>query len=54
MNGDGKAALIFQNDNGANAVWENFHHGAGGTGSFDTQNNISPQINFGHLDWHIS
>jgi FG-GAP-like repeat/RTX calcium-binding nonapeptide repeat (4 copies) len=53
MNGDDKADLLFQNDNGATALWENFHHAAAGAGSFDTQVNISPQINSGQLDWHV-
>ena len=54
MNGDDKADLIFENDGGANAIWMNFQEGAAGTAHFDIQSNISPQINFGHLDWHIA
>jgi hypothetical protein len=56
FNNDGKADLLWQNDNGAIALWENFTEGPLGSvhASFTTQLNITPQPNpSGHLDWHI-
>jgi len=54
MNNDGRADLIFQNeDNGAGAIWANFQ-ATGGTAAFMVQENINPNLNpSGHLDWHI-
>src|SRR5262249_42373436 len=52
MDGDGKAGLIWQNENGATAIWEDFTPGA--TASFATQLDIAPEVNpTGHLDWHV-
>jgi hypothetical protein len=56
FNNDGKADLLWQNDNGAIALWENFTEGPLGSqhASFTTQLNITPQPNPpGVLDWHI-
>jgi len=53
---DNKAGILWQNDNGAIALWENFTEGPPGSGqaTFTTQLNITPQPNPpGHLDWHI-
>jgi FG-GAP-like repeat len=53
---DSKADLLWQNDNGAIALWENFTEGPIGSvqASFTTQLDITPQPNpSGHLDWHI-
>jgi hypothetical protein len=56
FNNDSKADLLWQNDNGAIALWENFTEGPIGSvqASFTTQLNITPQPNpSGHLDWHV-
>src|SRR5262245_4093844 len=59
MDGDGKADILWQNDNGAMAVWEDFSFtpsvgGTAGTANFATQLNINPQPNApGHTDWHL-
>jgi hypothetical protein len=56
FNNDSKADLLWQNDNGAIALWENFTEGPIGSvqASFTTQLDITPQPNpSGHLDWHI-
>jgi hypothetical protein len=49
MDGDSRADLILQNDNGAAAVWDNIQsNGTSGRFDFTPQ----PNPNF-HLDWHI-
>jgi VCBS repeat-containing protein len=55
MNADGHADILWQNDNGAAAVWENFTPGPGAqVATFTTQLDFNPQPNpSGHLDWHI-
>src|SRR5262245_39382171 len=59
MDGDGKADILWQNDNGAMAVWEDFSFTPSvgttpGTASFATQLDINPQPNApGHADWHL-
>jgi FG-GAP-like repeat len=56
FNNDSKADLLWQNDNGAIALWENFTEGPIGSfqASFTTQLNITPQPNpSGQLDWQI-
>jgi FG-GAP-like repeat len=54
MNADGRADLVFQNDSGAAAVWENFTPASGATATFNTQMNFVPDPNpTGHLDWHV-
>jgi hypothetical protein len=51
MNSDGKADIVFQNDNGATAIWAGF---SDATHAFAVQQNISPNPNSsGHLDWHL-
>jgi hypothetical protein len=51
---DGKAGILWQNDNGAIALWEHFTEGSGNQGTFIIQQNITPQANPpGVLDWHI-
>jgi hypothetical protein len=57
FNNDGRADLLWQNDNGAIALWENFTEGPVGSfhASFTAQHNITPQPNPpGVLDWHIA
>jgi FG-GAP-like repeat len=54
MNGDDRADIIWQNDNGAVAIWENFTPGSGTTASFATQLNVDPEVNpTGELFWHV-
>jgi serralysin len=54
MNADAKADLVFQNDNGAVAVWENFSPTGAQTATFLTQLDVIPNPNpSGHLDWHV-
>jgi len=56
FNNEGKAGILWQNDNGAIALWENFAEGPLGSGqaTFTTQLNITPQPNpSGHLEWHV-
>jgi serralysin len=59
MDGDGKADILWQNDNGAMAVWEDFSFtpsggATAGTANFATQLNINPEPNApGHADWHL-
>jgi len=54
MNADGRADLLWQNDTGAVAVWENFVPGAGNVATFSTQLNVAPNVNpDGHLFWHV-
>jgi hypothetical protein len=49
MNGDSKADILLQNDNGATAVWDNIQS----NGTHDGFN-INPNPNpSGHLDWHV-
>jgi hypothetical protein len=49
MNGDSRADLVLQNDNGATAVWDNIQS----NGTHDGFN-INPNPNpAGHLDWHV-
>ena len=51
MNSDGRADIVFQNDNGANAIWAGF---SDATHAFAVQQNINPNPNSsGHLDWHL-
>jgi hypothetical protein len=51
---DGKAGILWQNDNGAIALWEHFTEGPGNQGTFIIQQNITPQPNPpGVNDWHI-
>jgi hypothetical protein len=51
---DGKAGILWQNDNGAIALWEHFTEGPGNQGTFIIQQNITPQPNPpGAHDWHI-
>jgi len=50
MNSDGRADIVFQNDNGANAIWA----GLNAAHVFTVQENINPNPNSsGHLDWHL-
>src|SRR6516162_3752187 len=56
FNNEGKAGILWQNDNGAIALWENFTEGPPGSGqaTFTTQLNITPQPNPPvNPDWHI-
>src|SRR5262249_825787 len=54
MNDDSRAGILFQNDNGQVAVWEDFTPTSGTTATFTTQANIVPELNpTGHLVWHI-
>jgi serralysin len=55
MDSDGKADILWQNDNGAMAVWEDFSFTPSvGTANFATQLNMDPQPNApGHADWHL-
>ena len=56
FNNDGKAGLLWQNDSGAIALWENFTEGPLGSvhASFTVQQNITPQPNPpGVHEWHI-
>ena len=55
MNADGHADILWENDNGAAAVWENFTPGPSAqVATFTTQLDFNPQPNpSGHLDWHI-
>jgi serralysin len=50
MNGDGRADIVWQNDSGAIALWENFTIGNDGAAVFATQLNVAstPQS-----DWHV-
>jgi hypothetical protein len=52
---DNKAGILWQNDNGAIALWETFTEGPPGSGqaTFTVQQNITPQPNPGVLDWHV-
>ena len=53
QNGDGRADIVWQHDNGASAVWENFV-ASGANAVFATQLDINPNPNAGgHLDWPI-
>ena len=55
MNNDGRADLIWQNDNGASAVWANFTTN-GGNATFASQHDIVPQPDPNPappVDWHI-
>jgi len=56
FNNDGKAGILWQNDNGAIALWENFTEGPlfSGQATFTVQQNINPQPNPpGVVDWRI-
>jgi hypothetical protein len=56
MDGDAQAGILWQNDNGTSAVWENFSVGPGGTAVFSRQENINPQPDPNPappIDWHI-
>src|SRR5262249_44198294 len=54
FNHDSHADLLFQNDDGRVALWENFTPTSGNTASFTTQLNIVPELNpTGHLFWHV-
>jgi serralysin len=51
MNSDGRADIVFQNDNGASAIWANF---SDATHAFSVQQFIAPNPNTsGHIDWHL-
>ena len=53
MNGDGKADILFQNDNGAAAVWENYQSLGVGSATFNTLLSITPNPNpNGHV-WDL-
>jgi hypothetical protein len=54
MNHDSRAGILFQNDIGQVAVWEDFTPTSGSTATFTTQLSISPELNpTGHPFWHI-
>src|SRR5262245_37730571 len=59
MNGDLRADLLWQNDNGACALWADFTPESSlpfgpRNAAFTTQLNLDPQPNpGGHLDWHL-
>jgi hypothetical protein len=54
MNTDGRADVVFQNDNGMTAVWDNFQQTAApNTATFVEHLNVNPQPNGSVLDWHI-
>ena len=54
MDADGQADLIWQNDNGATSIWEDFTPASGLAASFATKLDIAPPVNpSGHLDWHV-
>jgi len=51
---DGKAGILWQNNNGAIALWEHLTEGPGNQATFTVQQNITPQPNPpGVLNWHI-
>jgi len=53
MDGNLGADIVFQNDNGAAAVWENYHPLGGGSATFDTVLAIDPNPNpNGHV-WDV-
>src|SRR5262245_12772387 len=45
MNHDSRADLLFQNDIGQVALWEDFKPAGGTTATFTTQTNIVPELN---------
>ena len=56
MDGDDRADILWQNDSGAVAVWEDFvpGPGSGTTASFADQFNVVPDVNpTGNLYWHV-
>jgi len=53
MNGDAQADILFQNDNGAAALWENYQSLGGGAATFATVLPITPNPNpNGHV-WDL-
>ena len=53
MNGDQKADIVFENDNGAAAVWQDYHSLGSGLATFDTVLAITPNPNpNGHV-WDL-
>ena len=53
MDGDTRADIVLQNDNGAAAVWEDYHSLGGGSATFDTVLLIDPNPNpNGHV-WDL-
>src|SRR5262249_47952068 len=53
MNGDARADILFQNDNGAAAEWENYQSLGGGSATFNTVLPIDPNPNpNGHV-WDL-
>jgi len=53
MNGDAHAGILFQNDNGAAAVWENYQSLGGGSATFNAVLPIDPNPNpNGHV-WDL-
>jgi hypothetical protein len=54
---DGRAGILWQNNNGQTAIWENFTEGPLGSGqaSFTVQQNLNPSPNPpGVLDWRVA
>jgi hypothetical protein len=49
------ADILWQKDNGAAAIWENFTPGPGAqVATFTTQLDVVPPVNpSGQLDWHV-
>ena len=53
MNGDGSADILFQNDNGAATVWDQYQSLGGGSATFNLVGNIIPNPNpNGHV-WDL-
>jgi len=53
MDGDTLLDLVFQNDNGAAAVWEDYQSLGGGMGTFNTVLAITPNPNPNGLVWDL-
>jgi len=53
MDGDGHADIVFQNDNGAAAIWEDYQSLGGGSATFNTLLSITPNPNPNGLVWDL-
>jgi len=53
MNGDHRADIVFQNDNGAAAEWENYQSLGGGSATFNAVLPIGPNPNPNGLVWDL-